>query len=261
MKLSTLCCGAMRPPLDSGCPSQTRIIWIQLRCKARTVFLSRLVGLACLIVGVLNSGTVRGAPFPIFPVWVNSVHPFCKEQDRIQEPGLLGTWREVKAGGHAVLQFEPQGTNGYRVTLTDTDCTNRMEGHCLKLGGALFVELFTTATEPGPPLPPPPIPSHLLLRVQQANPTLRLSAIESDWAARFLEKSPTAFHHAIVHGDRVVLAGDTAELRKFVLKALDTTSAWEDLSELSREPASGGKQNSAASAPAQPAKAATEIAP
>lgn len=252
---------ANHPPFDSSGPSKVGFDLRQPHSNARSIVPVCFVGLACVLLGVLSLGTVWGAPFPIFPVWVNSVHPFCQGQDRVQEPGLLGSWREVKAGGQAQLQFEPLGTNGYRVTVADGESTNRMQGHCLKLGGALFVELFAAATEPGLPLPPPPIPSHLLLRVRQVDPTLRLSAIKNDWAAGFLKETPAAFHHAIIQGDRVVLTGDTAELRKFVLQSLDDTAAWEDLSELGREPASGGKQDAPASTPAPPAKAAAKITP
>ena len=85
---------------------------------------------------------------------------------------------------------------------------------------------------------PPPIPSHLLLRVSQLSPTVRMAPLNNDWLKALLEKEPKAIGHIMVADKpddvRVALTADTAELQQFLLKHLDTEQAWKDPFDLKR---------------------------
>jgi hypothetical protein len=62
-------------------------------------------------------------------------------------------------------------------------------------------------------------PGHLLFRVRQIGPQLRMAPCEYDWLKKYLDENPKAIaHHA--ESDGVVLTAGTAELQKFVLAHL-----------------------------------------
>jgi hypothetical protein len=86
---------------------------------------------------------------------------------------------------------------------------------------------------------PPPIPSHLLLRVLQLNPSLRLVPLSHDWLKTLLEKEPNAVRHQLfgekTNETRVVLIDETKELQTFVVRHLKTDDAWKESFELRRD--------------------------
>jgi len=107
-----------------------------------------------------------------------------------------------------------------------------MDAHLFRLKDQLFLDLFNTNLPEE--VMPPPIPSHLLLRVLQVKPTLRLVGMDYDWLDKLIEQNPNAVrHHLIVTSEdaknaQIVLTADTAELQSFILKYLKTEEAWKD---------------------------------
>jgi hypothetical protein len=85
---------------------------------------------------------------------------------------------------------------------------------------------------------PEPVPSHILARVTQITPTIKMSELSYDWLKELLATNPTALRHLVVKtGDkpedrRIVLTADTAELQRFVLSHLKTERAWKESLEL-----------------------------
>lgn len=88
---------------------------------------------------------------------------------------------------------------------------------------------------------PPPVPTHLLIRVFQLTPTLRMAALDYEWLSNLLEKDPaTVRHHLLVTDEKaknaqIVLTADTPELQKFIGNNLETEDAWKDPFELKRD--------------------------
>jgi hypothetical protein len=184
-----------------------------------------LLGLACL--AALFAGCL-----------VVSVYPYFIEKDLVFDQGLLGTW--TKADDQAEhWKFEQQGTNAYQLTVTGNQNTNVMQAHLFKLRSQMFLDLF--APDAATDVEPPPIPSHLLLRVLTLTPTVKLSALDHGWLRDHLAKEPKALRHEIPKTndkpeDRpIVLTADTPELQAFLTKHLGTTEAWTEPFELKRE--------------------------
>jgi len=172
---------------------------------------------------------------------VTSVQPFYTDKDLVFEPALVGAWSKVQQADEH-WKFEPEGTNAYRLTYsTEPGKSSLMRAHLFKLNGQLFFDLFAANVESD--VMPPPIPSHLLLRVFQTAPTARMAAMSYEWLAQILEKDPSVLrHHVIKTGDkaedrRIVITASTQELQQFILQHLDTKEAWQDDFELKRDAA------------------------
>jgi hypothetical protein len=166
---------------------------------------------------------------------VTSVYPFYLEKDVVFEPALLGTWQ--KAGQpDEHWEFARDKANGYLVTCVSKDTTNVVQGHAFILHGEKFLDLSTAQWKED--IQPEPVPSHLLVRVGQIGPSLKMANLSYDWLREWVSKNPKAVRHIVIKtGDnpedrRVVLTADTAELQQFVIKHLKTKGAWDDSLEL-----------------------------
>ncbi|HYV29967.1 MAG TPA: hypothetical protein VEO53_02475 [Candidatus Binatia bacterium] len=168
---------------------------------------------------------------------VTAVYPFYTEKDVAFEPAMLGQWTN-SAETNQRWTFEKDGASSYRLTCVEGDKPSVMQAQPFKLGGQFFLDLSRTnsAEEPFPP----PIPSHVLLRVVQTRPILRVAPLKYDWLKGVLEEDPKALRHLILKtGDNpedryFVLTADTGELQQFVIKHLKTDAAWKDVIELKR---------------------------
>jgi hypothetical protein len=218
--------------------------------------------LAGVLAGVIIGGTAWGATGPMPPDWPLSVHAFYQPQDRVFEPGLVGKWRGADEHDRSGLQFEAQGTNGYKLTFKldlDRDETEVMEVCAFRLQGQLFLDLRSAPDEKTREqlLAPPLIPSHLLLRVDQCQPTLRAKVWNEEWVQGYLKKQPDLLQGEILGDpdDRIVLTAKTARLRQLVLQSLTMTNAWEPRYEIEyrKEPLRASKPE-AAPAAAGPSK-------
>ena len=169
---------------------------------------------------------------------VVSVYPYYNEKDLVFETGLVGSWSKTD-GQSERWKFEKQDTNTYQLTVTNSSETNVMQAHLFKLHGQLFIDLY--APDASTDVQPPPIPSHLLLRVQSLSPSLKLTVLDFAWLRDLLLKNPKALRHEIIKTndkpeDRpIALTADTAELQAFLAKHLDTKEAWGDPFELKRD--------------------------
>jgi hypothetical protein len=196
------------------------------RTQLKAISLVLLAGAAALVSGCL----------------VTSVYPFYSPKDMIYEPGLAGRWTKTDdANEH--WEFAKAGTNYYQLTYISSSQTNVMEARLFKLQGQMFLDLF--AGEKEWEIMPPPIPSHLLLRVYQLTPKVRMTAMNNEWLAKWVEKNPKALRYYMLKmGDkaedvRVVLTGETSDLQEFVLSQLKTDEAWTEPFELQRNAPSG----------------------
>jgi len=167
---------------------------------------------------------------------VTSLHPYYATKDVVYEPQLLGQWTNTQQANER-WTFERDGQEAYRLTYVTDDGTNLTKAHLFKLGGQNFLDLV--GLDQKWEAAPPPIPSHLLLRVFQLSPTLRLAPLNHDWLQTLLEKDPNAIAHELI-GDktndtRVVLTDETKELQRFIVGHLKTDEAWKDAFDLRRD--------------------------
>jgi hypothetical protein len=169
---------------------------------------------------------------------VTSLHPFYLEKDLVSGAPLVGHWTNTnEAGEHWI--FESDGDNSLKLTCISKDETNLVATHVFKLGQDTFLDLFPHKQDA--PGFPPAIPSHLLIRVDQLQPTLKMSFLNHDWLMKLVQQQPKTIAHVLYRegekGDnyRVVLTAETAELQSFVRKHLKNAEAWQDGSELRRD--------------------------
>jgi hypothetical protein len=77
-------------------------------------------------------------------------------------------------------------------------------------------------------------PGHLLVRVPQIEPELKLAFFDFGWLQKYLEKNPDELaHHR--EGDRLLLTADTRDLQEFVLKHLGEDELFEKPDEMIRK--------------------------
>ncbi len=185
-----------------------------------------IVGLTLVAVAAALTGCV-----------VTSVYPFYSEKDLVFEPALLGSWQKVGQPEER-WEFERGRANGYRVSCRSEGKTNVGQGHLFMLHGEKFLD-FSTA-EWKEDIQPQPVPSHLLVRVAQVTPTLKMESLNYDWLNELLARNPETIRHLVIRtGDgsedrRIVLTADTAELQHFAVKHLKTAEAWQTSLELQR---------------------------
>ncbi|HWI57825.1 MAG TPA: hypothetical protein VNZ22_11410, partial [Bacillota bacterium] len=154
---------------------------------------------------------------------IPSLHPFYTERDLAWDARLLGEWREkANTNDFETWKFEKAGTNAYQLTITEKDGKQgEFAAHLFKLENHYFLDLIPTeckyATNQAEIVGFAMFPGHLLVRVAQIEPELKLAFLNFDKLAKLLEKDPTALaYHK--EQDRVVLTADTAALQRFVLK-------------------------------------------
>ena len=156
---------------------------------------------------------------------VPSWNPFYTDKDLAFDPALAGTWRpvEAKAGSQETWAFKTDDNTRYQLTQTDEQGRQAtFDARLFKLKGQRFLDLYLTKVEGGQlklndwasiSL----VPAHLLLKVEQIEPTLKLAAMNPDWMQKYLKKNPDAIAHRIVSDGDVVLAASTGELQQFIL--------------------------------------------
>jgi hypothetical protein len=165
---------------------------------------------------------------------VTSVYPYYFDEYVFFEPALLGDWsKDGSATDH--WTFERDGANAYRLTQVEGDRRSVVQVHLFMIQNRMFLDLYASEAKDEGLFPK--IPSHMLVRVFQTGPTLKLAALDYDWLRKLLEKKPGALDHLLVPegtDKRLVLTADTAELRRFVIRHLKTAEAWGETVELQR---------------------------
>jgi len=160
---------------------------------------------------------------------VPSWNPFYTEKDLVFDPALVGAWRpaEAKETSKEDWAFTKAGDKQYQLAQTDEEDRKAVfEAHLFQLNAQRFVDLYLTKVE-GDDLKVNAwaslslVPAHLLLRVEQIEPALKLAVMNPDWMQKFLKKTPGAIAHQVVGDGNVVLTADTGELQKFIAAHLN----------------------------------------
>ncbi len=184
---------------------------------------------------IIGLAAVAGVALAITGCVVTSVYPYYFEKDLAFEPALVGEWKNADNPDEH-WKFESAGGNGYRITSASGGQTTVLQGHVFKANGHAFLDVTTGGWKED--IQPEPVPSHLVAKVVQFTPTVKLAGMNYDWLKELVTKDPTAIRHLVLRNGeepenrRIVLTADTAELQQFVLKHLETEGAWEESTEL-----------------------------
>jgi hypothetical protein len=157
---------------------------------------------------------------------IPSVNPFYTDQDVVFDARLLGEWQEKdKSDNPDVWKFESATNKTYKLTVTEKEGKQgKFNAHLFKLKQEYFLDLIPDdchyATNQADLVAASMYPGHLLVRVPQIEPELKLAFFDFDWLGKFIKKTPKALaHHK--EGDHIVLTAGTRDLQRFVLKHLD----------------------------------------
>jgi len=181
---------------------------------------------AALVLGLAGLGWLLAGCVPA------ALHPLYRESDLIQDPALLGVWKEKdKPDSKDRWTFTPGEGKSYTVEILIDDQKAAFTAHLFKLGDARFLDLYPVQSGlneklQNNPYAPALIPGHLFFRVRATAPALRMSSMALDWLKEQLTREPKAIEHIIYSDDRVVLTGGTGALQAFITRHLNDADAW-----------------------------------
>src|ERR1051325_6103586 len=165
-----------------------------------------------------------------------SLNPLYTEKDLIFDPALVGRWAE-KPDDKDSWTFEKRDEHSYNLVIRDDDTQSPLIVHLVKLGGHRFLDLMLRhsglkETKLDGVFQLGLIPGHLLAKVNQTAPALRLAFLNPEWLDKLLKENPKAIAHHRIEGDLAALTASTKELQAFVLKYAGDTNAFREGSEL-----------------------------
>ena len=169
---------------------------------------------------------------------IPSVNPFYKDKDVVVDPHLIGEWQEKgKTNEPEVWKFEQSTNNAYKLTVLEEGKTGEFSAHLFKLKQEQFLDLIPTgcdyASNQAYLVGFSMFPGHLLMRVGQIEPELKLAVCDYDWLEKFLQKNPKAVDHHLEY-EHILLTADTGDLQKFILKHLGTNELFKEYGEMTR---------------------------
>jgi hypothetical protein len=171
---------------------------------------------------------------------IPSVNPFYTNKDVVFDPRLLGEWQMKESSDEPQLwKFEKGDDKAYKLTVTEKDSKRgEFNAHLFKLKQEFFLDLIPGncdyATNQADLVAFSMFPGHLLLRVPQLGPELKLAFCDFDWLKKHLEANPKALAHRIEQ-DRILLTASTRDLQRFVLRHLAAGELFQKPGELVRK--------------------------
>lgn len=156
---------------------------------------------------------------------IPSVNPFYTDKDVVFEAGLVGEWQQKdKEEDMGIWKFEQGKDKNYDLRVTQKDGKQAdFDAHLFKLKQELFldIEISDLGTNVSDLAAISIIPGHLIIRVAQIAPKLKLASPNYDWLEKYLREHPKALaHHRENDRGVIVLTAETADLQNFVLKHL-----------------------------------------
>jgi hypothetical protein len=173
---------------------------------------------------------------------IPSVFPFYTERDLVSNPRLIGRWEATREAEELrKWEFEPGPATNYLLSVTDREGkAGRFNARLFRLRDATFLDLSPSecafATNQTDLVACSVFPGHLLVRVEETDPGLKLAFFDFDWLGKYLQEHPAALaHHR--EDDRIVLTAGTADLQRFVLDHLAEGQLFDTPIELARQAA------------------------
>jgi hypothetical protein len=169
---------------------------------------------------------------------IPSVYPFYADKDVVFDPHLVGEWQDnSNTNQPEVWKFEQATNNAYKLTVMEEGKTGEFSAHLFKLKQEQFLDLIPSDcnydTNQAYLVGFSMFPGHLLIRVGQIEPQLKLAVCNYDWFEKYLAENPKAIGHH-VEQEHIVLTAPTTDLQKFVLKHLGTNELFKDYGEMVR---------------------------
>ncbi|MCU0782612.1 MAG: hypothetical protein MUF81_00915 [Verrucomicrobia bacterium] len=155
---------------------------------------------------------------------IPSVNPFYTKEDIVFDPRLLGEWQTKEPSDEPQLwKFEKGDDKAYKLTVTEKDSKRgEFNAHLFKLKQEFFLDLIPSnceyATNQADLVAFAMYPGHLLVRVSQLEPGLKLAFFDFEWLKKHLEANPKTLAHQVEQKDRILLTASTRDLKRFVLK-------------------------------------------
>ena len=181
------------------------------------------------------------AALTLLSACIPSVNPFYRDEDIRFDSHLIGVWQQ-KAGsdGPVTWQFEAAGTNAYKLTVTEKEGKQgTFSARLFQLKQEQFLDIVPSDCKFDPSQAElvgfAVFPGHLVVRVSQIDPTLKLAFCNFDWLAKYLEKQPKALGH-YTEEKRILLTAKTRQLQRFILKHLADGELFQAPEEFVREP-------------------------
>lgn len=167
---------------------------------------------------------------------IPSVYPFYTDKDVIYDQHLTGEWLDNDNTNDLTnWTFERSTNNTYKLTVSESGKTGECTAHLFKLKQEQFLDLIPSkcdyATNQNDLVQFSMFPGHMVVRVAQVEPRLKMAFFNFDWLEKYLEKNPHALAHHI-EGERIVLTADTPALQAFVLKHLGTNELFQEYSDM-----------------------------
>jgi hypothetical protein len=155
---------------------------------------------------------------------IPSLNPFYTDRDVVQDAHLLGEWQDAsQADDPDIWKFEPGEGKAYKLSVREKGKQGVFEAHLFRLKEGYFLDLIPAecnfATNQADLVAFSMYPGHLLMRVSELEPGLKLAFFDFDWLDKYLKKNPKALTHRSEH-ESTVLTADTRELQRFVLAHL-----------------------------------------
>jgi hypothetical protein len=169
---------------------------------------------------------------------IPSVNPFYTDRDLVSDGRLPGEWQEAgKADDPEIWKFESSEGKTYKLTVREQGKEGVFNAHLFRIKNESFLDLIPAqceyATNQASLVGASMFPGHLLVRVSEFEPGLKLAFFDFDWLEKALKKNPKALaHHR--EENSIVLTADTRDLQRFVLEHLNEGELFSKPSELVR---------------------------
>ena len=155
---------------------------------------------------------------------IPSINPFYADLNVVWDARLLGEWQDAsQTDDPDIWKFEPGDGKAYKLSVREKGKQGVFEAHLFRLKDGYFLDLIPSecnfATNQADLVAFSMFPGHLLVRVSELEPGLKLALFDFDWLDKYLQKNPEALaHHS--ENKSIVLTADTRELQRFVLEHL-----------------------------------------
>ena len=157
-----------------------------------------------------------------------TLQPLWDEQHLVAEPGLEGQW--IDSDGERILRFRQGGDKRYTVDFVTADGASRYDGHLVRLGDHLFLDLCLGEKAANTLIEgqafAPLLPAHFFARLRLDNGRLHLGLLAIEDMQKQIEAGVIKAQTAKAEGD-VILTGDTRELQEAV-SALAGSEDWDE---------------------------------
>lgn len=183
------------------------------------------------LIAVVGAAVLLAACIP-------SVNPFYTDKDVVYDQRLIGEWQEkAETNNPERWTFEQSTNKGYKLTVVEHGKTGEFTAHLFKLKQEQFLDLIPSkcefATNQADLVNFSVFAGHLIARVPQIEPELKLAFCDFDWLEKYLAKNPGALAYH-TEEKNMILTADTRDLQKFVLKHMGTNELFQEYGEMVR---------------------------